>query len=278
MLAWLEYLQFPTVWIYLMLMNVFILFMVRRAKMSDNSEEQRKENARKTVLFVTAHPDDEAMFFVPTILTMKELGYNLHILCLSNGNADGLGKVREKELEKACRYLGFSETFLVDDPRLPDGQDKLWEVGVLREVIGHRLSQQTYNGIITFDKKGVSSHLNHIAVCLALQAMRTEEQYKAIKMFELETVNVVRKFIGLFDLIFSGTDRLVFLNNKFWVNWKAMMAHKSQFVWFRWIFLVFSRYVYINSLTEKPFPEVSGPKVTPTTEEVQKTAAPETKS
>lgn len=251
----LDFLQFPTVWIYLMLMNVVILIMVRRAKMSDSTEEQRKENAKKTVLFITAHPDDEAMFFVPTILTMKELGYQLHILCLSNGNADGKGKVREQELDKACKYLGFSGIFVVDDPRIPDGMDKLWEVGVLKEIIKKRLSEHSYNGIVTFDKKGISGHLNHVAVCFAVQALRTEEEYKSIKMFELDTVNVVRKFIGIFDLVFSGTDALSFLNNKFWVNWKAMHAHKSQFVWFRWLFLVFSRYVYINTLTEKKFPE-----------------------
>jgi N-acetylglucosaminylphosphatidylinositol deacetylase len=254
---WLEYLQFPTVWIYLMMMNVFILVMVRRAKMSGSSEEQRNENSKKTVLFITAHPDDEAMFFVPTILTMKDLGYTLHILCLSNGNADGKGKIREQELNKACKYLGFSEIFVVDDPRIPDGMDKLWEVEVLKEIIKQRLAQHNYNGIITFDKKGVSSHLNHISVCFAIQALRSDEQYKTIKMFELDTVNTVRKFIGVFDLIFSGTDALSFLNNKFWVNWKAMYAHKSQFVWFRWIFLIFSRYVYINTLTEKKFPELN---------------------
>eukprot|EP00035_Acanthoeca_spectabilis_P037791 m.47445 g.47445 ORF g.47445 m.47445 type:complete len:102 (-) comp8864_c0_seq1:2284-2589(-) len=42
-----------------------------------------------TVLLVTAHPDDEAMFFGPTIARMRRLGHTVHILCLSTGNFEG---------------------------------------------------------------------------------------------------------------------------------------------------------------------------------------------
>lgn len=33
-----------------------------------------------------------------------------------------------------------------------------------------------------------------------------------------------------------------------WRNIAAMKAHYSQFVWFRWLFVVFSRYTFINTL------------------------------
>jgi len=40
------------------------------------------------VLFVTAHPDDECMFFAPTILTLTRCGlYDVFLLCLSSGNS-----------------------------------------------------------------------------------------------------------------------------------------------------------------------------------------------
>lgn len=40
----------------------------------------------KRVLIVTAHPDDEAMFFGPTILSLtKRNDCNVYLLCLSNG-------------------------------------------------------------------------------------------------------------------------------------------------------------------------------------------------
>lgn len=36
-------------------------------------------------LIVTAHPDDECMFFAPTIIQLMELKANVHLLCLSEG-------------------------------------------------------------------------------------------------------------------------------------------------------------------------------------------------
>jgi len=40
------------------------------------------------VLFVTAHPDDECMFFAPTILTLTRSGqYDVFLLCLSSGKS-----------------------------------------------------------------------------------------------------------------------------------------------------------------------------------------------
>jgi N-acetylglucosaminylphosphatidylinositol deacetylase len=41
----------------------------------------------ESVLLVTAHPDDEAMFFAPTIHTLLQQGASVHILCLSNGKS-----------------------------------------------------------------------------------------------------------------------------------------------------------------------------------------------
>ena len=37
------------------------------------------------VLLLTAHPDDEVMFFAPTIQTLLAHNVDLHILCLSTG-------------------------------------------------------------------------------------------------------------------------------------------------------------------------------------------------
>jgi N-acetylglucosaminylphosphatidylinositol deacetylase len=71
-------------------------------------------------LFVLAHPDDETVFFTPTVHAMREQS-NLHILVLSNGGYDGLGKIREKEMEKAAEYLGFKDFKVVDDKEILDG-------------------------------------------------------------------------------------------------------------------------------------------------------------
>ena len=60
----------------------------------------------KNILYVIAHPDDEAMFFVPSIRRLREHN-KLYLLCLGNGDGAGLGRIREKELIQSAKYLGF---------------------------------------------------------------------------------------------------------------------------------------------------------------------------
>lgn len=75
----------------------------------------------KRICLLIAHPDDEAMFFAPTVLalTRPETGNHVKILCLSTGDADGLGETRKKELVKSGLLLGLrdeSDVFVIDDP------------------------------------------------------------------------------------------------------------------------------------------------------------------
>jgi hypothetical protein len=39
----------------------------------------------RRLLLVTAHPDDEAMFFAPLLLSAAAAGVDVHIICLSTG-------------------------------------------------------------------------------------------------------------------------------------------------------------------------------------------------
>jgi len=59
-----------------------------------------KKSPSPHILLLIAHPDDESMFFAPTLLALKG---KIRVLCLSTGNYDGLGHIRKKELLKACR-------------------------------------------------------------------------------------------------------------------------------------------------------------------------------
>ena len=58
------------------------------------------------VLLVTAHPDDESMFFVPAVRSaVQGGGAQLALLCLSRGNAQGMGQVREREVRRVAGQL-----------------------------------------------------------------------------------------------------------------------------------------------------------------------------
>merc|ERR1719329_1608409 len=79
-----------------------------------------KRTLSKHTLFVTDHPDDECMFFTPTIHAMRKTS-NLYLLVLSNGGYDGLGKEREKEMCMASKHMGFIDYEVIDDEKIPDG-------------------------------------------------------------------------------------------------------------------------------------------------------------
>ena len=79
------------------------------------------------VLLLTAHPDDECLFFAPTVSSLlaqpSALGASgraieLYSLCLSSGDADGLGHVRAGELARSLDVLGITDgrRWLVDHP------------------------------------------------------------------------------------------------------------------------------------------------------------------
>lgn len=67
------------------------------------------EGQGRSALILTAHPDDEAMFFAPTILGLRNHGWDVSGLCLSLGDAEGLGEVRREELRKSYEVLGVEE-------------------------------------------------------------------------------------------------------------------------------------------------------------------------
>jgi len=74
----------------------------------------------KRICLLIAHPDDEAMFFSPTLLalTKPELGNHVKILCFSNGSGDGVGEVRKKELAKSAVMLGLrseDDVLIIED-------------------------------------------------------------------------------------------------------------------------------------------------------------------
>lgn len=59
----------------LLLLMIFIVLRIGRGSLKKGGG----------TLLITAHPDDECMFFAPTILHLKSCGERVKILCLSEG-------------------------------------------------------------------------------------------------------------------------------------------------------------------------------------------------
>uniref|UniRef100_A0AC34GE58 N-acetylglucosaminylphosphatidylinositol deacetylase n=1 Tax=Panagrolaimus sp. ES5 TaxID=591445 RepID=A0AC34GE58_9BILA len=141
------------------------------------------------------------------------------------------------------------------DDEFPDGNVK-WEIEKLSKIILHYIEQIDCNLAITFDSGGISGHPNHIACFHALQYLYTNGLLPTdLQVFVLETVTILRKYSSLFDLIPSFF-RSTFLNISSPTDalaiYSAMREHRSQLVWFRYLYMAFSRYIFINTLKRIP--------------------------
>ena len=206
----------------------------------------------KTITLLIAHPDDEAMFFSPTLLSLSPHN-RLRILCLSTGDAVGLGSIRRSELVASALSLGVrdkSDVVVIDDPRMPDSMSTSWSKEVVGEYLGRHAADADV--VLTFDEGGVSGHVNHVSL---LYGAREFVRGKGVKLWTLTSVGLVRKYSSVLDV---GVTRIVggvvFVSN--WegvrrAQWAMTDCHVSQMRWFRWGWIGLSRYMVVNDVREE---------------------------
>jgi N-acetylglucosaminylphosphatidylinositol deacetylase len=119
---------------------IFLIFWVVTASLTASSFPPPRALYNKRIILLIAHPDDEAMFFSPTLLALTDpaLRNHLKILCLSTGNADGLGETRKKELIESAMKLGVrrkEDVFVLEDGRFKDGMDQDWNTTEIAQVL-----------------------------------------------------------------------------------------------------------------------------------------------
>lgn len=127
--------------------------------------------------------------------------------------------------------------------------------------------------IVTFDQDGITQHPNHIALHHAVELYRTQTLSSRQALY-LRSPGVLTKFTGpLFPAahifrrnILNPWDSIkrrlrpggqhpdpttvVVIGSVWnWISgWKAMLEHETQLVWFRWLYLAFSRLMWMNEL------------------------------
>ncbi|EFP93400.2 N-acetylglucosaminylphosphatidylinositol deacetylase [Puccinia graminis f. sp. tritici CRL 75-36-700-3] len=95
---------FLTLWPLLCWTGIFLLFSDHPALFPSSLR------GSKSTLFVVAHPDDECLFFAPSILaTVQRAKSHGALLVMSSGNHYGQGGLRRKELLGSCKQLGIRE-------------------------------------------------------------------------------------------------------------------------------------------------------------------------
>lgn len=206
---------------------VFVLFLrnVKRMKCISDTLPRAKS------LLLVAHPDDESMFFAPTLLQLRR---KVIILCLSNGGYYGKGAIRISEMKSLCAYLNVKTIIL----GFQDNEN--WNpdiINILLETF-HRLYRFKY--IYTFDSKGVSGHKNHISCHIG--AKRFSEKAN-IPAFYLKTKSLASKYCIDFCVskIAAYTNLMDML-----LPVRMMLFHRSQLTWYRFIYMFTSNYTQYN--------------------------------
>uniref|UniRef100_A0A673VFC8 N-acetylglucosaminylphosphatidylinositol deacetylase n=1 Tax=Suricata suricatta TaxID=37032 RepID=A0A673VFC8_SURSU len=125
-------------------------------------------------LLVIAHPDDEAMFFAPTVLGLARLRHRLSLLCFSAGNYYNQGEIRKKELLQSCDVLGIppSSIMIIDNRDFPDDPAVQWDAERVASALLRHIEVNSINLVVTFDAGGVSGHSNHVALYHAVRVLR----------------------------------------------------------------------------------------------------------
>lgn len=278
---------------------------------------------RYGVLLVTAHPDDEAMFFLPTIRAFQRSGFCVHLCCLSDGGGGGDAKVRLQELQREIEVLQLNPAEPRSRAPFEDGMKIEWDADAVAQELAAWIAPRAHHiaHVVTFDEEGVSGHLNHISVFRGVELLRRRWEHYIFRphaanvssvvpeasptlpprphspstpqptswlqtvynelsgvlgpgpgaqrpedrpaFWTLSSVNLLRKYAGVFDAIFTASEKQSKLDlalPRRWVfrspesvsvSYSAMSVHASQFVWFRRLFVLFSRYTYFNTLLER---------------------------
>lgn len=180
----------------------FLVFWLITAAIFASTLPPPADLQNKNIVLLIGHPDDEAMFFGPSLIALAspKSGNRVKIICLSNGNAVGQGKIREGELYHSARRLGISreDVDVEDNSQFQDGPHD-WKKEDISEFLDQRFAPQISSNptvststispekrpeyrqsqvpdrkaislstktnvpdaIVTFDSHGISSHPNH---------------------------------------------------------------------------------------------------------------------
>ncbi|GAB6026496.1 hypothetical protein CHUAL_012921 [Chamberlinius hualienensis] len=215
------------------------------------TDSKHLKNVRN-VLFVIAHPDDECMFFSPSIIKLCQDAQQVYLLCLSTGNHGQQGSKRKLELMNSTKILGIdsNNVMIINHTNLPDDNLVIWNKTLVGRIIVKFIDVWNINTLITFDRSGVSGHYNHCAINEAVRSLTLKGRFPSnCQSYTLNDVNLLRKYIGILDVPFtylSSSYAYVASSEEIRKGREAMSAHVSQMVWFRKLYISFSRYMVVN--------------------------------
>lgn len=208
-------------------------------KNSDPGQARMTYNMQN-ICCVFAHPDDEAFGPAGTIATLSQTN-NVYVVCATRGEAgyntapgragkEELGRQRECELLASAEILGIKKVFFLD---FKDGAlcNNLYHA--LAEKIENILEKIKPKILITYEPRGISGHLDHVAVSMVTSFVF--EKLKTIKEIWYYCIsNQYREKIPDYFIYFppgykkSEINKVIDITSVWPTKVAAMNAHASQ--------------------------------------------------
>lgn len=126
---------------------------------------------RKKLVCIFAHPDDEAFGPGGTIAIFAKT-HNVYLICATKGEAGkhkgkkagkDLGAIRENEMRASAKVLGVKKVFFLGFKDGDLSNNLYHKIAAKIEIILKRIKPET---ILTYEPRGISGHLDHIAVSM----------------------------------------------------------------------------------------------------------------
>lgn len=193
----------------------------------------KKDEARKTLVAVFAHPDDES--FGPSGTLYKySLTHDVYILCATKGEIGGthkkLGEIRAKELKKSAKIIGVKQVYFLG---FVDGTLSNSLYHQLAAKIEEKLKYLKPEIVMTFEPRGISGHIDHITVSMVTTYVVKKLSF--VKQLQYYCITEAKR--ARFDDYFiyfppgykkTEVDKTVDVEDVWNIKVKAMMVHKSQ--------------------------------------------------
>lgn len=200
-------------------------------------------------LLVIAHPDDEVIFFRPTMSILQSEGKEVYILCLTEGDHEGLGIIRTEELYESAASFGIPRSH-VEIKQYRDGRQEVWDLEAVKRDVSSFSHKHDIQAIITFDGYGVTGHINHVSCYEAVGDLVKSPDVDDPKQIALSLMSRSVWIKGLGPLsvfVHDPSADYVLSSENVTKSWRHMQVHESQFVWYRKLLILISRYSYVNA-------------------------------
>ena len=193
---------------------------------------------KKTVFCVIAHPDDEAFGPSGTLAILSQT-HDVHVVCVTDGASDPrfhpiggkkLSDVRREELRASAKALGVQHVHLLHF------QDGTLNNNMYHEVaakLTELVKEHKPSLLITTELRGVSGHLDHVAVAMIASYVYRENRWIDAIWYNCISKNSSSFMKNYFVFFPEGFDRedvdlVVDITSVFQKKIAAARCHKTQ--------------------------------------------------